>query len=143
MTIQFREAYHFGEIVSQLIGVGTVLRGIAWLYKRKEEKFEDKVIDTLRKQEGRFPWRSARGVVSRMRREAAYNYARALFPPRVVSWSSFGTRLSVIPWRMRYFYQRNLVIPSIRKADRTLRTLWKRGLLVCPPENPALYQLRY
>jgi hypothetical protein len=142
MTIQFHEAYHRGGVILQLIGVGTIIRSVAaWLYKRKEEMVEDRIIDALK--EGRMPWQSAHGVVARMRHAAVFAHIPAAFPPRIVNWSSFLARLRVLPWEMRYFYHRNMVIPSLRKTDRTMRTMWKRGLLNCLPENPSLFQLKH
>jgi hypothetical protein len=123
--------------------MGTILQGIVWLHKCKETKIEDAILDVLKNRAGRMPWQSAHGIVARMRHDAVFAYMPAVFPPRINSWSSFVTWLSVAPCQARYLYHRKMVIPSLQKANKTMRALWKRGLLTCLPDNPNLYQLRY
>ena len=143
MTIHLHEAYRAGQVILQLIGAGTLVKFASWLYRRTQGKLEDKVIDTFKRDEGHWLPQTAHGVVSHMKREAVHKYACALFPPRIVDWASFISWLGLIPLRLRYLYHRKLVIPTVRKADRTLRSLWKRGLLICPPDNPRVYQLKH
>jgi hypothetical protein len=142
MMFHFREAYHFGQIVLQLIGLGTILKGVAWLYKRKQDKLENRVLEALAPQGRGWHWQSGHGVVARMKRDAAYAYAAAVFPPRVEDWLSFISRLRVIPRQIAYLYHRKFIIPSKRRADTILRDLWKRGLLICPLESTGSYQLK-
>jgi hypothetical protein len=124
------------------VSASTVLAAVGWVYKRRAAKREDRVLGILGARDRRWPWWSAYGVVARMRYEGAYRYARVAFQPRVNDWLSFKRWLRLLPDRLAYFYYRTFAMPSISEADRILRNLWKRNLLICPPGNPGIYQLK-
>ncbi len=141
MAIHFYEAYHFAvQVIFQVVTIGTVWKALVWLKKRRQENQENSVLDTFGNRN--WHWLSGCGVVARMKRDAAYKYARPLLPPRVTGWSPFISWLCLVPLHFCYFYHRSFVIPSKQKADRILRDLFKRQLLICAPENPTLYQLK-
>jgi len=129
-------------MVIPAISIGIVVSCAAWLCRRWQQEQENLVLDALNPSSRRWQWFSGQGVVARMKRDALYAYASALFPPRVNGWSSFIARLAVLPLQCRYFYHHRFVIPSKKRADRILRGLWRRGLLVCAPKNSTLYRLK-
>lgn len=118
-----------------------ILKGTAWLYRRTQKMQENMVIDALGTIGRDWPWQSGHGVVARLKRDAVHKYPAALFPSRVDRFD-LASWIRQISIRFRFWYHRSLVIPSERKASAILRALWKRGLLICAPENPALYQLK-
>lgn len=132
---------HVAEVGLRIIGVSTVLNALVWLRKRAQEKLENRVLNTF-SPDRNWHWQTGYGVVSRMKRDALYRYADALFPPQIKSWSSLASWIHFLVRRFTYSCWRTVMIPSRRRADSTLRDLWKRGLLVSPPENPLLYRLR-
>lgn len=132
MATHFREAYRFAEIILQIVGMGTVLKGTAWLYKLKQKKLENRVLATFRNNTDDGPWQSANGVVGEIYLKAALSDARGFLPPRfpLTGWSAFKHRLKRLPYRLRHALRIFWVLPSKKKADRILRDLWERGLLI-------------
>lgn len=139
MTAYFREVYHLAVSVLHLIGLATIFRAIVWLQRHKQENLEHRVLNSFRNRN--WHWQSAYSVVARMRRDAAYESARALFQPQVNNWRSLISWLGTLPIRFAYSCRKTFGIPSTAKADRILCDLFRRGLLICAPENPALYRL--
>jgi hypothetical protein len=132
MTIHFREAYRLVEVILQIIGMGTVLKGIAWLYKRKQRNLENRVLETFHSNLEDGPWQSANGVVGEMYLKAALSDARGFLPPRLplTGWRAFKHWLWLSPFRWRHTFRRFFLLPSKKEADKILRELWERGLLV-------------
>lgn len=139
MAFEFHEAYQLGVRVISVISIGTIWKSVVWLRKQGKENQENRVLDTFGNRN--WPWLSGCGVVARMKHDAVYTYARAAFPPPVTDSRSFVSWVLLVPHRFRYFCHRTLVIPNKRKADKILRDLFKRRLLICAPDNPNVYQL--
>jgi hypothetical protein len=131
-----------GGSMAKFIGVGTILTVIDWLRKYRKTKSDDRIIDTFAVRDGRWRLQSAIGVVSRMKREGVHRFARVALQPSVTDWKSFRAFVRLLPERIAYFYCRTFIVPSRNQAERALRDLWKRGLIVAAPDNPQLYQLR-
>jgi hypothetical protein len=113
---------------------------LQWLKRRRQDELEKSVLDTFGHRN--WPWLSARGVVARMKHDAAYAHARALFPPSVSDMASLMSWFAWVPSYVGYRLRR-LSIPRPERADRVLRDLFKQGWLACAPENPSLYRLKY
>jgi hypothetical protein len=141
MTNHFYEAYHLAvKLIGQFLSVGAGYKFLTWLKKSRRENEENGVLDTFGNRN--WHWLSGDGVLARKKRDAAYKYARALFPPRVTDLSSLTSRLCLVPHSISYWYHRTFLIPSRERADRILRNLFKRQLLICAPDNPSLYRLK-
>lgn len=54
---------------------------LLWAMKRRQDDLENGVLNTFGHRN--WPWLSGRGVVARMKHDAACEFARALFPPSV------------------------------------------------------------
>ena len=148
MTIHFREAYHLVEVTLQIIGIGTVLKGIAWLYKRKQENLENRVLDTFHSNKEDGPWQSVNGILGEIYLKAALRNARGFLPPRapLTGWRAFTYRLRLSPYRLRHSFLKFFRLPSEKQVHRVLRDLWKRGL-IRPADfdhtNNEFYRLNY
>jgi hypothetical protein len=131
MTIYFREALRFVEVILQIIGMGTILNGIAWICKRKHKELENRVLDTFHNNDDG-PWQSANGVVGEICLRVALRDARGFLPPRLplTGWRALKFRLSAWPYRLRHSFWRFFLIPTKKEADKILRDLWERRLLV-------------
>jgi hypothetical protein len=132
MTI-LREAYHIGEVIVSIIGVGTVLEGLGWMRKWQRTYWENKVLDTFRSNSEDGPLQSANGVIGEIYLKAALKDASGFLPPRVKlnGWHAAAYWLRTSPYRLRHTVRR-LMLPTKRKIERTLRDLWKQGLIVRP-----------
>jgi hypothetical protein len=132
MMIQFQETYRFVEVILQIIGGGTVLKGVAWLYKRRKKSLENRVLDTFLSNVEDGPWQSANGVMGEMFLKSALNDARGFIPPRLplAGWRAFKHWLWISPYRLRHAVRRFFLLPSKEQVDKILRELWERGLLV-------------
>lgn len=128
-----QQVYHASQFVLQVIGIGTVLKAIPkslqWFHKRRQQALEERVLSTFHNTDDG-PWQSAHGVVGEMYLKAALNDAPGFFPPRLTGLRAFKHWLRVSPYRVRHAFRRAFVLPSKEKADKVLRELWKRGLLV-------------
>jgi hypothetical protein len=128
-----QQVYNAAQFVLQVIGIGTVLKAIhnslQWLHKRRQQSLEDRVLATFHNV-GDGPWQSADGVVGEMYLKAALNDAHGYLPPRLTGWRKYKHWLRVSPYRVRHAFRRAFVLPSKEKADKVLRELWKRGLLI-------------
>jgi hypothetical protein len=134
MTDHFPQANHLAQAVLSIIGLGTVVKaipkGIQWLCKRYEKSVEDRFLSTFyRNEDG--PWQSAHGVLGDLGLEAAMGDFRGyLMPCGRIGWRAKAHWLKFFPYRLRHTYRRIFVIPSKEKADKILRRLWERGLLL-------------
>src|SRR5258708_22342584 len=125
MIEYLRTAYHAAQFV---FGAGVIGTSIRWLYKRWQQSLEDRVLSTFYNTEG--PWQSANGVVGEMYLKAAISDAPGFFPPRLTGLRAFRHWLRTYPYRLRHALRRAFVLPSKNKADKVLRELWKRNLLI-------------
>jgi AraC-like DNA-binding protein len=125
MIEYLRVAYHVGQYV---FGAGAIGTSVRWLYERLKQSLEDRVLLTFHNTDG--PWQSASGVVGEMYLKAALNDAPGFFPPKLTGWRAFKHWLGVSPYRLRHAFRRAFILPSKERADKVLRELWKRGLLI-------------
>jgi hypothetical protein len=134
MIAHFQQAYHLALAVLSIIGLGTVVKaipkGIQWLYKRYEKSVEDRILSTFYGNEDG-PWQSAHGVLGDLGLKAALSDALGYLMPRgLTGWKAWAYWLKMLPYRLRHTYRRMFVIPSKERADKVLKRLWERGLLV-------------
>jgi hypothetical protein len=122
-----RLAYHVAQFV---FGAGVIGSIVRWLYKRWQQSQEDKVLSTFHNTDRDSLWQSAHGVVGELYLKAALNDAPGFFPPRLKGWRAFKHWLRVSPYRIRHLLRRAFLLPSREQADKVLRELWKRGLLI-------------
>jgi hypothetical protein len=127
MIEYLRVAYHGAQFV---FGAGMIGSSLRWLYKRRQQYLEDRVLSTFHNTDGDGPWQSANGVVGEMYLKAAINDAPGFFPPRLTGWRAFKHSLRVSPYKLRFAFRRKFVLLSKEKADKILGELWKRGLLI-------------
>lgn len=119
-----RLAYHAAQV---LFGAGVLGMAIKWMYKRYRQSLENRVLSTFRNTDPDGEWRSAHGVVGELGLKAALSDAPGFFPPRE---PRLRSRLRTAFYRCRHSFRRAFIIPDKEKADRVLRDLWERGLLV-------------
>lgn len=109
-------------------------------FRNFRERQERAIIGALSMTGRQWHWQSGYSVVTRLRREAAYIYAEAAFPP--TDGEQFPSLIRHAWLRFRHWWHRKFVIPSERQASSILLSLWKRGLLICSHENTMHYRLR-
>ncbi len=127
MVEHLRTLFHAAQILVPIPIVGTFAR---WLYKRRQQSMEERVLSTFHNTDNDGPWQSAHGVVGELYLKAALSDAPGFFPPRLTGWRSFKHWLRVSPYRFRHAFRRTFVLPSRGRADKILRELWKRNLLI-------------
>lgn len=127
MIEYLRVAYQTAQFV---FGAGVIGASVRWLYKCWQQSLEDRILSTFHNTDSDGPWQSAHGVVGEMYLKAALSDAPGFFPPRLRGWQELKHSLRVLPYRFRHALRIAFVLPSRKEADRVLRELWKRGLLV-------------
>jgi hypothetical protein len=124
MLEYLRLAYHATQALFGPVALGTAIR---WVYKRHRKSLENRVLSTFRNTDRDGEWQSANGVVGELGLKAALSDAPGFFPPKE---PRLRSRLRTAFYRCRHSFRRAFIIPDKEKADRVLRDLWERGLLV-------------
>lgn len=62
-----------------------------------------------------------------------------LRPP---NWSKFKWRFRGAPYQVRHLWRKSYFMPSLKKVEKTVLHLWKRGLLVRDNAKPGYYTLK-
>jgi hypothetical protein len=138
------EIYNAVRTVLTFIGVGTVLAFIGWLYKRRQENFEDKVL-LMFERDPHQQWRTAQGIHSDYGRENLKDVPTwvVLRPPNITKgWPRWKWRFRTIPYQVRHFWRVSFFMPSSNKVEKTMLHLWKRGLLIREPTKSKYYKLK-
>jgi hypothetical protein len=126
MIEYLRTVYH----VAQILSIPIVGASARWLYKWRKQGMEERVLSTFHNTDNDGGWQSAHGVVGELYLKAALSDAPGFFPPKLSGWRSLKHWLRVSPYRFRHAVRRSFVLPSWEQADKILRELWKRNLLV-------------
>lgn len=130
MIVHFQQVYHhLVQAALGLITVSTVVKSIQWLYKRYQKSREDRILATFYNNEDG-PWQSAHGVLGDLGLKAALSDARGFIVPQQTGWHAFVHWWKVAPYRWRHYFRRAFLIPSKEEADRVLKGLWERGMLL-------------
>src|SRR5580658_7305508 len=114
-----REALHVVNVALTFIGGGTVLAFIGWLYKRRQEDFEDQVLLIFQNSQHQ-TWHTSAGI---------HNDYRGLYLKDVPMWVVLPThtnwreglkwRIRTIPYQARHIWRMNFFMPSLKKVERT------------------------
>ena len=136
------EILHGIRIALTFIGGGTVLGFIRLLYTRRRENFEDKVLRTFANDANQ-RWRTAEGIHSDCGREQYKDTPMwVIFPVHTNRWQAFKWRFRTIPYQVRYVWRTNFLMPSLKRVEKTVLSLWKRGLLIRDQAKPKYYSLK-
>jgi hypothetical protein len=130
MTVDFHQVYLAVERGALgLLTLGTGGKVVHWLYKRYKKTRENIVLGTFfHNADG--PWQSAHGVLGDLGIRAALSDARGFIVPQQTGWPAFIHWWKVAPYRWRHYFRRAFVIPSKEEADKVLKGLWERGMLI-------------
>jgi hypothetical protein len=135
---------HAGQSVLTFIGGGAVLGFIGWLYTRKQESFEDSILLML--QTVKYDtWRSAAGIHADYGRKYLSDVpAWVIIPPANVNtgWRRLKWWLRTVPYQARHLWRKKFFVPSLRKVEKAVLRLWKKGLLVRNDLKPGYYRLK-
>jgi hypothetical protein len=132
------EIWHGIRVVLTFIGGGTVVAFFVWMYKRRQENFEDTVLGMFAKYQ-REPWHTAEGIHNEYLGEVVGDVPLWVgsLPQAELKW-----RLRAIPYQFRHFWRRNFFLPSKKRVERTVLHLWKHGLLIRGHDDPKYYRLK-
>ncbi len=137
-----REVLHVIHVALTFIGGGTVLGFIGWLYKRRQENFEDKVLGMFANDQNQ-QWRTADGIHSDYERENYKDVPMWVIFPTHTNWrAGLKWRLRTVPYQARHFWRMMFFMPTLKKVEKTVLRLWKRGLLLRDQAKPKYYKLR-
>ena len=136
------EILHGIQIALTFIGGSTVLAFIVWLYKRRQENFEDKVLGMFANDANQ-QWRTAKGIHSDYGRENIKDVPMwVVFPTHTNRWDGLKWRVRTIPYQVRHVWRMNFFMPSLKRVEKTVLRLWKRGLLIRDQAKPKYYRLK-
>src|SRR5258708_28000106 len=133
------EAFHVVHVALTFIGGGSVLGFIGRLHRRRQENFEDKVLVMFVNSQNQL-WRTAEGIHSDYIRECLKDVPMwVILPPQPpgLKW-----RLRTVPFQVRHVWRMNFFMPSLKKVEKTVLSLWKRGLLLRDQTKPKYYKLK-
>ena len=137
-----REIFHVIQVALTFIGGGAVLGFIGWLYKRRQENFEDKVL-TMFANDPNKQWRTADGIHSDYGREHYKDVPMwVIFPIHANRWAGLKWWLRTVPYQVRHFWRMKFFMPSSKKVEKTVLNLWKKQLIVRDLTNQKYYRLR-
>jgi hypothetical protein len=120
----------YARTVLSVIGGGTVVTAIGWLFKRKQETFENAVLNLFAKPDQRW-YRTADQIHNDFRKKFVGDVPMwVLFPPEPGFRSRIKWLIKTIPHQLRHLWRMNVLMPSEKKVDRTVLRLWKTGLLI-------------
>jgi hypothetical protein len=137
------ECWHVTQRVLAVIGATSVARFIHWLWTRRRENFEDKVLKTFQPKRNPSPWRTTEQIQNEFRGDAVGDIPMwVILPvPGQPRWGRFKWRLKSAPYRVRHFWRKRFV-PSLAKVEKTVLHLWKRNLLMRDAQQSNHYRLR-
>jgi hypothetical protein len=143
MSPFLREVLHVVQIVLTFIGGSAVLGFFGWLFKRRQENFEDKVLSMFASDPQR-QLRTANGIHNDYRREHLKDVPVWVMMPDVHTswWAGVKWRIRTIPYQARHVWRMKFFMPSLKKVEKTVLRLWKRGLLIRDQAKPQYYKLR-
>lgn len=107
MNAYLREVFHVVHVALTFIGGGTVLGFIGWLYKRRQENFEDKVLLMFERDPNQ-QWRTAEGIHNDYRGKYLKDVPVwvVLHPPGATKGlPHLKWRLRTIPYQIRHFWR--------------------------------------
>ena len=132
------------RVVLQFIGGTTVIGFLGWLYKRRQENFEDSVL-LMFEMDPHQQLRTVEGIHSDYIGRCLKDVPTwvVIAPPNVnTRWTRFKWRLRTVPYQVRHVWRRFFFIPDAKKVEKTVLHLWKRGLLVRDEAKPKYYKLK-
>jgi hypothetical protein len=137
-----REALHVVQVALTFIGGGTVLGFIGWLYERRRDNFEDRVLVMFQNTQNQ-QLRTAAGIHNDYRKQCLKDVPVWVIFPTHTNWrAELKWRLRTIPYQVRHVWRMNFFMPSLKKVEKTVLSLWKRGLLVRDQSKPQYYKLK-
>jgi hypothetical protein len=143
MSSRLSEVFNIVRIVLQFIGGTTVIGFFGWWYKRRQEKFEDRVLIMSENSENRQRLRTAEGIHSDYIRECLKDVPMwVILPPQPKGWTRFKWRIRTVPYQLRHLWRRSFFLPNLKKVEKTVLHLWKRGLLIRDNAQPKYYRLK-
>lgn len=142
MSQFLREALHVVHVALTFIGGGAVLGFFGWLYKRRQENFEDKVLVMFENSQNQ-QLRTAEGIHNDYRGQYLKDVPMWVILPTHTNWrAGLKWRLRTIPYQVRHVWRMSFFMPSLKKVEKTVLHLWKRGLLIRDQAKPQYYKLK-
>ncbi len=137
-----REVLHAAQVILTFIGGGAVLAFIGWLYKRRQDNFEDKVLVMFQNSQNQL-WRTAEGIHSDYIGACLKDVPTWVILPMHTNWrAGLKWRLRTVPYQVRHVWRMKFLIPSSKRVEKTVLSLWKRELLIRDQTKPQYYKLR-
>jgi hypothetical protein len=140
----FKEILAAVRVALQLIGAGSIVAGVGWLLKKRQRKLENRILKFFEEEEDE--WHSAENVHAEVCLRTALKGVPAFvaFPTMGMhGWQMLKLRIKSVPYQLRDFFQKLLLLPSSHRIDSALRAMWERGLLVKASFNPKYYRLKH
>ena len=135
------ELFHAIRVVLTYIGGSAVVGFIVWLYKRRQESFEDKVLQLLAQNKYQ-QWHTADGIHNDYRGEFLKDVPMwVILPIHNTRWDGIKWRVRTLPYQVRHLWRMKFLMPDKQKVERTVLHLWKRGLLI-RGNDPSYFRLR-
>ncbi len=142
MSPLIRQVFHVIHVVLTFIGGTAVLGFIGWLYKRRQENFEDRVLGMFAHDESQ-QWRTADGIHNDYLKQNLKDVPAWVIFPTHTNWrTGLKWRLRTVPYQARHFWRMMFFMPNEKKVEKTVLSLWKRGLLLRDRAKPKYYRLK-
>ncbi len=86
-------------------------------------------------------WHTAEGIHNDYIRENLKDVPMwVILPPHPPG--GFKWRLRTVPYQVRHVWRMSFFMPSLKKVEKTVLHLWKRGLLIRDHAKPKYYKLK-
>jgi hypothetical protein len=142
MSPFLQEALHVVRTVLAFIGGSAVLGFVGWLYKRRQENFEDKVLGMFASDPHQ-QLRTANGIHNDYRKQYLNDVPMWVILPTHNNWrDGLKWRLRTFPYQARHMWRMKFLMPRLKKVEKTVLHMWKQGLLIRDQAKPQYYKLK-
>jgi hypothetical protein len=142
MPLHFPQLWHLLQASLTFIGGTTVVGFVVWLWKRKQESFENAVLKMFMR-DPQQPIRNAAGIQADfyfdLFRGAPTNFHSATSGN---FWVKSRWYCATLPFRIFYFWPRRLAMPSLKRIDLAIMRLWRDGHLLRATGTSGYYRLK-
>jgi len=142
MSPLLREVLHVVQTTLTFIGGGTVLGFIGWLYRKRQENFEEKVLAMFASDPHK-QLRTAKGIHNDYLKNFIKDVPMWVVFPIHNNWrAGLKWRLRTVPYQVRHVWRMKFFMPNLKKVEKTVLRLWKSGLLIRDQAKPQYYKLK-
>jgi hypothetical protein len=130
------------QIILQLVGVGSIVGWLSFLIKKRRESFENRILKFF---ESDNEWHGPDGIVGDLYLDVALKGVPGfvMFPADLSGWAKSKALIRALPYLVRYYFQKMILLPRRARVESTLRDLWKKGLLTRAYFDPKFYRLKH